>query len=199
MAFHGIVACYADDDQWFCGVTVCDGRGGPRKKEFEDLSPLEMSEVRNKEQNNAADRGRYGAMVQLNFPSPMVKSSDKNVLVGDLLALLNAVKPSVVYTHNPADKHETHVGVSVATLETIRRMAVVDRPQKLIGSEVWRDLDWMNDADKLRLDVTGHDELASGLIGCFASQLTPEKRYDLASLGRRPLRASFNAHTLTWG
>jgi hypothetical protein len=54
----------------------------------------------------------------------------------------------VVYTHNPADKHDTHIGVVIAALQAMRELPREQRPKKVIGCEVWRNLDWMNDRTK---------------------------------------------------
>ena len=57
---------------------------------------------------------------------------------------------------------------------------------------MWRDLDWLEDDEKIRLDVSGNDQLAEALIDCHASQLTPAKRYDLATIGRRRANATYS-------
>jgi LmbE family N-acetylglucosaminyl deacetylase len=192
MAFHGVMECFGSSDKWFCGVTCTNGVGGPRKEGLENLAPDEVGALRNEEQNKAADLGRYGAMVQLNYASSDVKGRDKSDLIADLYKILCAVRPAVVYTHNPADKHDTHVGVMIATLHAIRGMPADSRPKKLFGCEVWRDLDWLSDHEKVRLDASGNDELAAALINCHASQVTPAKRYDLATIGRRRANATYS-------
>jgi hypothetical protein len=61
---------------------------------------------------------------------------------------------------------------------------------------VWRDLDWLADAKKVVMDVSGHDALAAKLNGVFASQIAGGKRYDLATRGRRAANATFfSSHT----
>jgi len=200
MAFHGVLSCYNNPDDWFCGVTCTEGTGGPRKEGLEQLSPEEVGALRNQEQDKAAELGQYGAMIQLNYSSQAVKHKDKSDLVDSLYELLSATQPRVVYTHNPADKHDTHVGVTIATLEAVRRMPIGQRPDKLYGCEVWRDLDWLSDNEKVRLDVSGNDELAEALINCHASQVTLGKRYDLATLGRRRANATYSdSHSNTPG
>jgi len=200
MAFHGVQSCYDNPDDWFCGVTCTDGTGGPRKEGLEQLSPEEVGALRNQEQDRAAELGQYGAMIQLNYSSQAVKSKDKSEVVASLFDLLSAVQPRVVYTHNPADKHDTHVGVTIATLEAIRKMPIGERPSELYGCEVWQDLDWLNDTEKVRLDVSGNNDLAEALINCHDSQVTPAKRYDLATLGRRRANATYSdSHSNTPG
>jgi len=192
MAFHGVLECFDSTDNWFCGVTCTDGTGGPRKQDLEHLAPGEVGALRNKEQDKAAELGQYGAMVQLNYSSMDVKNKDKSDLIADLHELLSAMQPRVVYTHNPADKHDTHVGVVIAALQAIRKIPVGQRPSKLYGCEVWQDLDWLNDDEKVRLDASGNDQLAVALINCHASQVTPAKRYDLATIGRRRANATYS-------
>ena len=56
-------------------------------------------------------------------------------------------------------------------------------PSKLYGCEVWRDLDWLIDEDKVVFDVEAHENLAAALLGVFDSQICGGKRYDLATHG----------------
>ena len=65
------------------------------------------------------------------------------------------------------------------------------RPQAVYGCEVWRNLDWMLDGEKIVHDVSGHENLAAALNGIFNSQIAGGKRYDLAVLGRRRANATF--------
>ena len=69
--------------------------------------------------------------------------------------LIGEARPAVVYTHNLADKHDTHVAVALRTLAAIRSLPADVRPAAFYGCEVWRDLDWMVDEDKVAFDVTG--------------------------------------------
>ena len=50
---------------------------------------------------------------------------------------------------NLVDKHDTHVAVVLRVIAAIRQMPPDIRPEKLYGCEVWRDLDWMLDSDKV--------------------------------------------------
>ena len=116
MAFHGILECFANDHKWFGGVTCTNGAGSSRTGAYEKFTDEQMMAVRRNEQNNAATIGQYAVMLQLDYPSSAVKSPTDPVLKNDLKEILAATKPDVVYTHNPADKHDTHVGVVVAAL-----------------------------------------------------------------------------------
>jgi LmbE family N-acetylglucosaminyl deacetylase len=191
MAFHGIVECFGKHDKWFAGVTCADGKGSSRGGAYASLTPEQLAETRSEEQIQAAGIGGYGAMIQLDYPSSRITTPSDPALRADLCQILQATSPEVVYTHNPADKHATHIGVFASLLEAIRSLPPSARPRQLIGCEVWRDLDWMCDSEKVRMDATGHDCLASRLNAVFASQIGGGKRYDLAVAGRRAANATF--------
>jgi LmbE family N-acetylglucosaminyl deacetylase len=191
MAFHGILECYAAENKWFGGVTCTNGSGSARSGVYQKFSDAQMMAVRRREQNAAAVVGRFGVMIQLDHPSSAVKSPTDPALKNDLKEILTATSPEIVYTHNPADKHDTHIGVVIAALQAIRELPRAQRPNKVWGCEVWRDLDWLVDGEKVLMDVSGHDNLAAALNGIFDSQIAGGKRYDLATLGRRAANATF--------
>ena len=191
MAFHGILECFANESKWFGGVTCTNGSGSSRTGAYEKFTDVQMMAVRRTEQNNAAIVGQYGVIIQLDYPSSAVKSATDPSLKNDLKEILALARPEVIYTHSPADKHDTHIGVVVAALQALRELPREARPKKVIGCEVWRNLDWLDDADKVLMDVSGHDNLAAALNGVFDSQIAGGKRYDLATLGRRAANATF--------
>jgi LmbE family N-acetylglucosaminyl deacetylase len=191
MAFHGILECFARDDQWFGGVTCTNGSGSSRTGPYAQFTDEQMMKIRRQEQNTAATIGQYGVMVQLDYPSQAIKRWDDRDLKNDLRIILEATQPEAVYTHNPADKHDTHIAVVVATLQALHEMMPAKLPKRVIGCEVWRNLDWLPDDEKIIMDVSGHDNLAAALNGVFDSQITGGKRYDLATCGRRSANATF--------
>ena len=191
MAFHGIAECYESDGLWFGGVTCTDGKGSSRNSAYANLSSNELGALRRQEQEEAAKIGRFGIMIQLGYSSFEATDPQSDLLPNDLFQILSATRPQVVYTHSPADKHRTHLGVFAALLQALRRMPAVDRPSKLIGCEGWRDLDWLCDREKVRMDVSEHADLAEKLNSVFASQIAGGKRYDLAVTGRRAANATF--------
>jgi len=191
MAFHGILECFARDDRWFGGVTCTNGAGSSRSGAYANYTDTQMMTVRRQEQNTAAVIGQFGVMLQLDYPSSAVKSATDTALKDDLKQILTAARPDVVYTHNLADKHDTHIGVAIAALQAMRELTRDQRPKQVIGCEVWRDLDWLPDAEKVVMDVSGRDNLAAALNGVFDSQIAGGKRYDLATMGRRSANATF--------
>jgi LmbE family N-acetylglucosaminyl deacetylase len=197
MAAAPILACFQQSDQWFTGVVVTDGRGSPRNGTYQNYSDEAMRLVRIQEQKKAAVIGEYAAQIMLDYPSKTIKDSSKTDPVEDILAILGSTYPKSVYTHNLADKHDSHVAVALRVIQAIRHMPETVRPEKVFGCEVWRGLDWMLDTDKISFDVSGHENLQAALVGVFDSQITGGKRYDLASLGRRRANATyFQSHSV---
>jgi LmbE family N-acetylglucosaminyl deacetylase len=191
MAFHGIQKCFTSRDLWFGGVTCTNGGGSPRAGEYASFSDEDMAALRRREQEKAAILGGYGALVQLNYASAEVKDVGTGRLRADLVKILKATRPEVVYTHNPADKHDTHLAVVFTALAALRDLDPGERPTTVYGCEVWRGLDWMDDADKVPLDVGRRENLSLGLIGVYDSQVEGGKRYDLATVGRRRANAVY--------
>ncbi|MDH7569156.1 MAG: PIG-L family deacetylase [Armatimonadota bacterium] len=193
MAYRGILECFGREEQWFLGVVATNGAGSPRDDLYKDYTDEQMQVVRRKEQKKAAYVGEYGALALLDYSSAAVKDAAETRVKEDLKDLLLAARPSIVYTHNLADKHDTHVAVTLRTLQALRELPADARPARLLGCEVWRDLDWMEDADKVALDVAAHENLAAALLGVFDSQICGGKRYDLATVGRRRAHATYFA------
>ena len=192
MALHGILQCYHQNDFWFSGVTCTDGAGSSRTGIYSDFTDEQMKQIRMQEQRDAAQVGQYSFMAQLGYPSRVAKDASLRApIVKDLVTILKTTKPEFVYTHNPFDKHGTHIGVLLATLEAISSLPLEQRPKKLYGCEVWRGLDWLPDQYKVLHDISAHGNLANALNGIFDSQIVGGKRYDLAVEGRRLANATF--------
>ncbi len=192
MALDGILKCFRHPEQWFTGVVVTDGGGSPRDALYASYTNEEMMVVRRQEQKKAAFVGEYGAVVFLDHPSSVVKNPADARPVEDLAGLLTVARPQVVYTHNLADKHPTHVAVAMRVVAAIRRLPRETRPRKLYGCEVWRDLDWMLDEDKQAFVLDAHENIAAALVSVFDSQIVGGKRYDLATQGRRRAHATYH-------
>jgi LmbE family N-acetylglucosaminyl deacetylase len=191
MAFHGIQFCYQNPRQWFGGIICTDGSGSTRAGSYTAYNNKEIRRLRKKEQEKAASLGKYSFVVQLDYPSSAVRDPNEKKLEEDLLALLSATRASVIYTHNLADKHETHIGTVIAVIYAIRRLPLEMRPKKIFGCEVWRGLDWMVDEDKIALNVSDVNGLGKALVNVFDSQITGGKRYDLAIFGRWQANATY--------
>lgn len=191
MACHGVLECFRHEGKGFSGVVVTNGSGSPRDDLYADYTDEQMRQVRRVEQKKAAVAGEYCAQAFLDYPSSAVKDASNHAVSEDLKQLIEAARPEVVYTHNLADKHDTHVAVALRVIRAVRELPENARPRKLIGCEVWRGLDWLCDKDKFVMDVSAHQNLAAALLGLFDSQICGGKRYDLAALGRRRANATF--------
>lgn len=193
MAIDGILKCFQQPDQWFTGAVVSDGGGSPRTGLYAHYTNEEMMAVRVREQKKAATLGDYSAQIFLGYPSSDIKDGKNKDSISDIVELLRATKPQIVYTHNLADKHLTHIGVVVKVIWAIRELPLDQRPEKVYGCEVWRALDWMLDTEKVTFDCSTHTNLQAALVGVFDSQVSGGKRYDLATMGRRLSNATYFA------
>lgn len=206
LAYDAICDCLDDPThRAFGGVVVTNGAASSRTGPYASYTDEEMQAVRREEQRKAARLGQYAIQIQLAHPSGAVKRADHAGVATDLAAIFAACSPEVVYLHQPADKHDTHVAVLLRCLTALRAMPADRRPARVLGGEVWRDLDWMVDADKVALNSGRRPELAAQLLRVFDSQITGGKRYDLATLGRRLAHATYhdafasdNAAGLNW-
>jgi LmbE family N-acetylglucosaminyl deacetylase len=197
MALDGILAGFGSREKWFMAVIVTNGAGSPRDGIYASYNDQQMQEIRRLEQKKAAFVGEYSAVAFLNHPSSAIKSSKAVGPRDDLKALISAAGPEVIYTHNLADKHDTHIGVTLRTIAAIRELPAEQRPKKLYGCEVWRDLDWLVDSDKVVFELDAHENIAASLVGVFDSQIAGGKRYDHATMGRRRANATyFQSHTV---
>ena len=181
---HLVVAAHADDVEimaWhallhaeqLAAVIVTDGRD---------------STARLREQKRAASLGRYRAVIWLDHQSPDVKQPACPALAADLKAILSALRVRWVYTHNLADRHDTHVAVALHTVRALR--ANPSSVERVLGCEVWRALDWLQPADKVTLDVGSLEGRVEPLLAAFESQLAA-KRYDVAAAARKRANATF--------
>ena len=193
MAYYPISTCFGKKDEWFCGVVTTDGAGSPRNGLYADYTDEDMKEIRIVEQKKAAYVGEYGSQFLLGYPSKQAKDPDDEAIIEEYVRILRAAQPKYLYTHNLADKHDTHLGVAAKVVAAVRRLNRSERPEKFYGCEVWRDLDWMPDEEKVYFDVSGHPNIAMSLVGVFDSQILGGKRYDLAAEGRRIANATYSA------
>jgi LmbE family N-acetylglucosaminyl deacetylase len=193
MAYDGILKCFGKSDEWFCGVVVTNGAGSPRDDLYASYTDEEMQKVRKLEQKKAAFVGEYGALALLGHTSSAIKDPAGEELISEIMELVSAARPNVIYTHNLADKHDTHVSVAIKVIKALRKLPKELRPEKVYGCEVWRNLDWVNDDQKVVFDVSAHPNLAGALVEVFDSQICGGKRYDLATAGRRLANATYAA------
>lgn len=188
-AFDGILRS-ARGEGGFAGVVLTDGGQCPRAAQFAGVSDEDMAQLRTAEQKRAAEVGGYSALYLFEETSAAVKARAESLVRGVEEILLGLPRLEVLYTHNPFDRHPTHVGAFCVAMEAVRRLPDDRKPRHIYGCEVWRDLDWLPDAVKVEFDVSGEEVFASRLMSCFVSQ-NAVKRYDVAALARRKAHATF--------
>jgi LmbE family N-acetylglucosaminyl deacetylase len=182
---HLVVAAHADDVELMAWHAVLHAQG---------LAAVVVTDggdrnTRLQEQKRAASRGNYALVIWLDHASADVKQRAYPPLASDLSAVLSAIRPRLVYTHNPADRHDTHIAVALHTVQALR--ANPSSVERVLGCEVWRALDWLQAEDKVTLDVSRAEERLMPLIREFDSQIAGGKRYDLAAAGRKRANATF--------
>ncbi len=170
---------------------MTNGAGSARADIYSDYTNEDMIRVRVKEQRKAAIIGEYACQIQLMHSSSDVKKAGHPGVLADLTAIFEIVQPQVLYLHNPADKHDTHVASCLRTLQAIRSLPKAKRPKRVLGCEIWRDLDWLNDATSRSCPWIASRTSPPSLNGVYDSQITGGKRYDIAVAGRRTAHASF--------
>ena len=193
MAYKGVVECFGQKDKWFTGVVVTDGAGSPRSGLYESYTDEQMKEIRVLEQKKAAFVGEYSAQFMLGYSSKQVKDAGDTKCVREIEQIILATRPQIIYTHNPADRHDTHCGVMAKVIKALRNIKTQFMPEKVYGCEVWRDLDWVVDEQKVLFDTSAHPNIAMSLVSVFDSQIVGGKRYDLAAEGRRIANATYSA------
>lgn len=184
MAFHGIEECRRGGGV-FAGVVLTDGAGSVGGGE-------DLPAVRRAEQREAAEIGGYAAVIQLELSSAQLRDPSDDAVRPLLDEVFCHARPRVVYAHNPVDRHDTHVAACLRVIDALRAVPAAVRAANVWGCEVWRDLDWMQGDDRVRLDCGKDEDFASGLNAVFRSQIEGGKRYDLAVIGRRRAQATFD-------
>ncbi|MCX7771785.1 MAG: PIG-L family deacetylase [Clostridia bacterium] len=191
MAYHGILNCFGREDEWFFGVVVTDGAGSPRDDLYKDYTDEDMKKIRQKEQMKSAFVGEYSGVAMLHYRSSEVKDPNNQEAVQELADIIRLAQPEILYTHNLADKHDTHIGTVTKVIKALRTLPKEIRPKKVYGCEVWRSLDWLDDQKKVMMDVSGHPNIGAAVLEVHDSQICGGKRYDLATQGRRLANATY--------
>ncbi|MGM9874265.1 MAG: PIG-L deacetylase family protein [Bacilli bacterium] len=191
MAYHGISKGYRSKKYSFAAIVTADGSGSSRTNEYKDYTDEMMKKVRIDEQKAASEIGRYHSLYLLKHPSSQIKDKNDEEIINEYMSIIEELDPEIIYTHNILDKHPTHLGVVIKVIEALRRLNKKCHVKHLYGMEVWRDLDWANDEDKLAFDVSNNKKLQKDILNVFKSQIVGGKRYDLATIGRRYANATY--------
>jgi LmbE family N-acetylglucosaminyl deacetylase len=200
MSFHGISSCYKKSDAFFTGIVVTDGAGSVKSGPYAGVSSKELIKIRAQEQKKGADIGKYNALIMLQYESSDLQSNrpiHQRPWLQDLQSLFTLCRPQTVYSHNPFDKHPTHLAVILPLIQFLQSLPSAQRPERLYGCEVWRGLDWVLEEDRTSLPIDRKDSLAEELNQVFISQIEAGKNYAEAIRGRRIANATFTNPHLT--
>lgn len=129
---------------------------------FKDFTDEMMKEIRIKEQEKAAEIGRYNKLYLLGYPSKEIKDKNNEEIVNDYIEIIRELKPRVIYTHSILDKHPTHIGVALKVIEALRGLSKEYMPEEFYGCEVWRGLGWISD---------GKEKILNGLKRPFNGKM----------------------------
>lgn len=176
----------------FAGAVVTNGASSPRTGRFAGVTDEEMVILRAEEQKRVAEAAGYGALALLGYTSSDVKKDAREAAERDIADMILACAPEEIYTHNPFDRHPTHVAVFCRVLGAIRSLPPERRPKKFWGCEVWRSLDWLPESVRTVVDSEKGTALAATLLPMFESQVEGGKRYDEAYIGRQHANATFS-------
>lgn len=193
MAFPAILNGIKDESPSFGAVVCTKGDRAPLGASAAPGSREALPRLREEEQRQAAAIGKYAVVAQLGESSERVRSGACEFLFG-LRSLLGCCRPSVIYTHAPTDRHPTHIAVCAAVLRLLRDLPPHERPQALMGCEVWGSSDWVPERRKVAAVFDDGAGLSSELIGQFRSQLGSGKNYEDAVRGRWSANSVFNRY-----
>jgi len=193
IAISGILESYHSADHYFTGVITTNGAGSPRSGPYKNTPNQEMVDIRKSEQKKAARLGQYNAQIMLDFPSDYIKQGNPANLIADLKNIISRSTPDIIYTHNLFDRHPTHVATAVRVLQALQSLPANIQPQRILGVEFWRDLDWLSDDEKIVLDCSRNLPLQRDLLQVFQSQNKAGKRYDRAVIARRRAHATLHS------
>ncbi len=192
MSLAVIGECREKPDEHFSAAVVTDGASSPRTGKFADVTNEQMVQLRIEEQKRAADMGGYSSMALLGYSSSDVKFNKRAQTEADIAELIEKCSPEILYTHNPADRHETHAAVFCRVIGAIRSLPAEKRPKQLWGCEVWRSLDWLPEGTKTVVDSEKGSLMAKDILSVFESQVEGGKSYDDAYIGRQLANATFS-------
>ncbi|MDR2634419.1 MAG: PIG-L family deacetylase [Clostridiales bacterium] len=171
-------------------IVLTDGAGSARSGAYASYTDEDMKAARAEEQKAAAEEGRFRSLYMLRVPSGELKSGSETA-VRAVAGIIAAQKPEIVITHNPFDRHPTHLAAGKTVLAAIGSLPIEERPKTVWGGEVWRSLDWLPARYRIALPADTSDGAADRVLACHKSQIEGGKRYDAAAKGRRLQNATF--------
>ena len=140
-AHHWAYNSYVSGERDFFGVVLADGAGKkPRVKKYQNYSTHRMANLRNDEQELAADLGQYGGVWMLSHPSSRLYNQTNLNALEELRKIVLSTRPEIIITHNPLDLHPTHISTFHHVVQTVVDLPPRAKPKFLYGTEGWGDV-----------------------------------------------------------
>ena len=156
-------------------IYVTDGAGTPtgggRTRE-------EIVRTRQQEAMRGLAEMKGQAGIFLNYASSAVKGENTPDVVHDLGALLDLLRPRVIYVTAPYERHSTHIACTLRTVEAIR--AVENFTPELKGYAVWGYL--YGDENLEYVDISENIDAKRRAIRCHETEVAGHA-YDDGILG----------------
>ncbi len=189
MAAPFIEDCCEHSNKKFVGVVCTHGVSAQLLHSGKSSEILKVKSKRRDEQLEAAHFAKYLGMIQLGYGSDDIKANNNIKLGSQLSDLILQVRPEIILTHNPFDRHRTHQAVCRHVLQAVLLSSYV--PEKLLGCEVWGGLDWLESQYKVTVPLKSSRWFAQ-LISIFQSQNTENRNYAEGVLGRMRSNSTFH-------
>lgn len=161
------------------------------KGEFSQLSPEELTLLRQREQRQAAKIANV-PVIMCKFPSPAISGymgQDALNAVNETMQRLIGAMANLnnVYGHNPYDEHDTHVFTFLAQVEALRCLSHERLTQiNTYGMEVWGTFS-VSSKREMKIVVSDEQLLEKWhqTILVYKSQIASQERdYSLATINR---------------
>lgn len=201
---HWAIVAHQDDAEIISGhllykkrkdfgvIVLTNGAGSLRSKKTKRLSESKIIEIRNKEQEKAALLGGYSIVIQMNLPSGIVKGKrSRRVALGELKSYLLGSKAESIVTHSPFDRHETHRSVVGVLIDLFSSIEMRRYPRSILGVEVWGNLDWLPEDEKIYLPIK-NPKFVCKLLSSYRSQNETGKLFHLGTVARMAANATFS-------
>lgn len=170
-------------------VVVTDGAG--------NLLPAgvatreDLVRIRIEEEMEVARRAGFMGVAMLGFTSTLIKNLEDDAPTKRIAELIQGI--DTVVTHHPVDEHVTHVAVAQRVLQAISLLPKNDRPQELLGMEVWGELGWVT-RERLKFFPIDDLDAVRELMTVYESQNAAQGYHD-GLVGRLAANATFaDAH-----
>lgn len=171
-------------------ILVTDGAGSVLPPGCRTQS--ELVALREHEEIRVAQRAGFGGVIFLRASSATVRDTGERRVTQSIAAILACTHPEILVTHNPFDRHPTHLAVLARVLDAICRVPRRAWPLRLLGGEVWGGLDFLPAEIVQAHDISAQIETIGELMRLYETQ-NINQHYDLGAVGRYLSHATFHS------